>query len=109
MIPQSDLIGAAVVALSSADFFSGAAQDPHRPELVRRIPGPGTRLAPRVDTATCLRGVTSYKSGGLKRSTQHPARRESVKRKPKKAKAKRRGRSALICMSLQYNELRNCD
>ncbi len=53
--------------------------------------------------------VTSYKSGGLKRSTQHPARRESVKRKPKKAKAKRRGRSALICMSLQYNELRNCD
>ncbi len=53
--------------------------------------------------------VISAIRGGLKRSTQHPARRESVKRKPKKAKAKRRGRSALICMSLQYNELRNCD
>ncbi len=52
--------------------------------------------------------LSSKTMGGLKRSTQHPARRESVKRKPKKAKAKRRGRSALI-WSLQYNELRNCD
>ncbi len=54
-------------------------------------------------------GVIAYIRGGLKRSTQHPARRENVKRKPMKAKGKRRGRLALVCMSLQYNELRNCD
>ncbi len=62
-----------------------------------------------IASKRAVQGVGAYIRGGLKRSTQHPARRESVKRKPKKAKAKRRGRSALICMSLQYNELRNCD
>ena len=53
-------------------------------------------------------GVVSYNRGGFKRSTQHPARMENVKCKPKKAKGKRWGRFALICMSLQYNELRDC-
>ncbi len=53
--------------------------------------------------------VASYKSGGLKRSTQHPSRTENVTRKRKKVKGKRRGRLALVCMSLQCNELRNCD
>ncbi len=39
------------------------------------------------------------KGGGLKRSTQHPSRRENVTRKPKKVKGKRRGRLALVCKS----------
>jgi len=43
---------------------------------------------PRKSLQSLLR-VTSYIGGGLKRSTQHPARRENVKRKPKKPKEKR--------------------
>ncbi len=59
------------------------------------------RADPDSEEIILLVPQPSVSHGGLKRSTQHPARRENVKRKPMTAKEKRRGRLALVCMSLQ--------